>query len=228
MKVGYSLTRRLTVFFTLASGVVLVGLGTLVAISIDRHFVGLDRDALRDKIHLTREMIGKAKSPEDLQVRLDDVLHSHEGLYVSVLQGTQPLYSTADFQFPQDLTTRTQTARLGVASWATKDREYRGMSESVPLPGSSDPPLQIWVALDIVIPNIARALPSRTPPSWWATREPRCAVLGTDGSRVRDGGDGTVASLDRVRRTSLLLLQRQMQSTLHGSATKIPLCSDQR
>ena len=65
----YSLTTRLTVFFTLASGLVLVGLGTLVAISIDRHFVELDRDALRDKIHLTREVIGcllyTSPSPRD-------------------------------------------------------------------------------------------------------------------------------------------------------------------
>ena len=149
MKVGYSLTTRLTVFFTLASGVVLVGLGTLLAISIDQHFVELDRDALRDKIHLTREVIGKSKSPEDLQARLDDVLHSHEGLYVSVLQGSQSLYSTPNFQFPQDLTTRTQAARLGVAAWQTKDREYRGMSESLLSQGAPATPLQIWVALDI-------------------------------------------------------------------------------
>ena len=57
MKARYSLTTRLTVFFTLASALVLIGLGTLVAISIDRHFVELDRDALRDKAvsytHLT-------------------------------------------------------------------------------------------------------------------------------------------------------------------------------
>ncbi|MGA0571242.1 heavy metal sensor histidine kinase [Variovorax sp. VNK109] len=149
MKARYSLTTRLTVFFTLASGLVLVGLGTLVAISIDRHFVELDRDTLRDKIHLTREVIGKSKSQQDLQIRLDDVLHSHEGLFVSVLRGGKPLYATTDFQFPEDLVALTQKARLGVASWQTKDREYRGMSESVSLPGASDSPLQIWVALDI-------------------------------------------------------------------------------
>ena len=73
MKARYSLTTRLTVFFTLASGLVLIGLGTLVAISIDRHFVELDRDALRDKVHLTREVIGKSKSPQDLKTRLEDV-----------------------------------------------------------------------------------------------------------------------------------------------------------
>ncbi|MBY0408629.1 MAG: heavy metal sensor histidine kinase [Burkholderiaceae bacterium] len=149
MKARYSLTTRLTVFFTLASGLVLVGLGTLVAISIDRHFVELDRDTLRDKIHLTREVIGKSKSQQDLQTRLDDVLHSHEGLFVSVLRGGKPLYATTDFQFPDGLVALTQKARLGVASWQTKDREYRGMSESVSLPGSSEASIQIWVALDI-------------------------------------------------------------------------------
>ena len=45
MTARYSLTTRLTAFFTLASGLGLVGLGTMVAISIDRHFVELDRDA---------------------------------------------------------------------------------------------------------------------------------------------------------------------------------------
>lgn len=149
MKARYSLTTRLTVFFTLASGLVLICLGILVTVSIDRHFVELDRDALRDKIHLTREVISKSKSPQDLQTRLDDVLHSHEGLFVSVLRGAESLYSTADFQFPKDLISLTQKGRLGVATWQTKSGEYRGMSESMALPGSSDPPLQIWVALDI-------------------------------------------------------------------------------
>ena len=98
MKARHSLTTRLTAFFTLASGLVLVGLGTIVAISIDRHFVELDRDALRDKIHLTREVIGKSTSPEDLKMRLDDVLHSHEGLFVSVFRDRATLYTTTDFQ----------------------------------------------------------------------------------------------------------------------------------
>ena len=149
MKSRYSLTTRLTAFFTLASGLVLVGLGTLIAISIDRHFVELDRDALRDKIHLTREVIGKASSPQDLKMRLDDVLHSHEGLFVSVFRDRDPLYATPDFQFPEDLIAQTQQARLGVASWKTAEREYRGMSASVTLPGSAEPPLQVWVAVDI-------------------------------------------------------------------------------
>jgi two-component system heavy metal sensor histidine kinase CusS len=145
----YSLTTRLTAFFTLASGLVLVGLGTMVAISIDRHFVELDRDALRDKIHLTREVISKASSAQDLQVRLDDVLHSHEGLYVSVLREGKVVYATANFEFPRDTAQRTRTARLGVAAWEDGNHEYRGMTQAMMPAGSSGAPLEVWVALDI-------------------------------------------------------------------------------
>ena len=198
MKARYSLTTRLTVFFTLASGLVLIGLGTLVAISIDRHFVELDRDALRDKIHLTREVIGKSKSPQDLQTRLDDVLHSHEGLFVSVLRGGQSLYSTTDFQFPENLIALTQKARLGVASWQTKEHAYRGMSESVSLPGASEQPLQIWVALDIahhkhfmyslikaLVVYVALATLVAGILGWWAARN-GLAPLRTMRSRAMD------------------------------------------
>lgn len=149
MNAKYSLTTRLTVFFTFAAAFVLAGLGSLVAISIDRHFVELDRDALRDKIHLTREVIGKSTSLQDMKTRLDDVLHSHEGLVVSVLRGEETLYSTVDFQFPRDMVDLLQKARLGVASWHAKDREYRGLSESVAMPGSTEQSLQVRVAMDI-------------------------------------------------------------------------------
>ena len=84
-----------------------------------------------------------------MKTRLDDVLHSHEGLVVSVLRGEETLYSTVDFQFPRDMVDLLQKARLGVASWHAKDREYRGLSESVAMPGSTEQSLQVRVAMDI-------------------------------------------------------------------------------
>lgn len=144
----YSLTARLTAFFTLASAFVLIGLGVLVAISIDRHFVELDRDALRDKIHLMREVIGKSKSPQDLQTRLDEVLHSHEGLFVSVARGSEALYSTPGFEFPSNLAEVARSARLGVAAWQAGTRNVRGMHDAMISAGGSESPLQVSVALD--------------------------------------------------------------------------------
>lgn len=183
MNSRYSLTTRLTAFFTLASAFVLVGLGSLVAISIDRHFVELDRDALRDKIHLTREVMGKATSPQDLKTRLDDVLHSHEGLFVNVLRGQESLYSTPDFQFPGNMVELTLRARLGVASWQTQKHAYRGMAQSVSMPDASEMPLQIWVALDIahhkhfmysliqaLVAYVALATLVAGALGWWATK----------------------------------------------------------
>lgn len=145
----FSLTTRLTAFFTLASALVLAGLGLLMAISIDRHFMELDRDTLRDKIHLTREVITRASSREDLKARLDDVLHSHEGLYVRVFEDSAVLYSAPDFRFPQDMAGRAQTDYWGVASWRADGREYRGMAQAAGLAGNFAKPVQIWVALDM-------------------------------------------------------------------------------
>lgn len=91
----FSLTTRLTVFFTLASAAILLGLGGLTAAAIHQHFIELDHDTLQDKLHMSREIINRATSIDDLQQRLNEALSSHHGLYVLVQdhQG-QPLYAT--------------------------------------------------------------------------------------------------------------------------------------
>ena len=80
----FSLTTRLTVFYTLASATVLLGLGWVTSMAMNQHFEDLDRSLLEDKIHLIQEVATKANSPQDLQNRLNEVLHSHEGLIVNV------------------------------------------------------------------------------------------------------------------------------------------------
>ena len=50
----FSLTARLTAFYTLVSALVLVGMGLLVSLATGRHFVELDRDYLHDKIALVQ------------------------------------------------------------------------------------------------------------------------------------------------------------------------------
>jgi two-component system heavy metal sensor histidine kinase CusS len=75
----FSLTTRLTLFYTLASATVLLGLGWVTSLAMNQHFEDLDRSLLEDKIHLIQEVATKANSPQDLQNRLNEVLHSHEG-----------------------------------------------------------------------------------------------------------------------------------------------------
>ena len=58
----FSLTSRLTVFFTSVAAAVVLGLGLLFLIATDRHFQELDRAGLRDKKLLLESILSHAKS----------------------------------------------------------------------------------------------------------------------------------------------------------------------
>ena len=49
-----SLTRRLTLFFTVVAAAVVLGLGGLFLVEIEQHFVELDRMALQEKRQIGR------------------------------------------------------------------------------------------------------------------------------------------------------------------------------
>ena len=61
-----SLTARLTLLFTTASGAVLLLLGWVVLGAIERHFDDLDRSELTGKLQHAEHIIGAARTPQDL------------------------------------------------------------------------------------------------------------------------------------------------------------------
>jgi two-component system heavy metal sensor histidine kinase CusS len=79
-----SLTRRLTLFFTVVAAAVVLGLGGLFLVEIEQHFVELDRMALQEKRHLIEEILGNANSVDDASLRLSEALNYHHDLYVLV------------------------------------------------------------------------------------------------------------------------------------------------
>ena len=72
-----SLTRRLTLFFTVVAATVVLGLGGLFLVETERHFVELDRMALQEKRHLIEEILGNANSVDDASLRLSEALNYH-------------------------------------------------------------------------------------------------------------------------------------------------------
>ena len=144
----FSLTTRLTLFYTLASATVLLGLGWVTSVAMNQHFEDLDRATLEDKIHLIQEVGGKAASRPDLQANLDDILHSHEGLFVSIHRGGKPFYATSDLKIPNETITTvgedTQTQPL--LRWHNDGHEYRALGAL--FPSSTAEPMTVWVALD--------------------------------------------------------------------------------
>ena len=147
-----TLTARLTVLYTLGSAAVLLGLGVLVVAALNKHFVELDRVLLHDKIHLIQKIAAEAPSSGELSQRLDELLGSHQGLFVQLNLATQVVYPARGVTFPEVLVTRGATDAL--VDWQIGDLRLRGMGAAIDdmsasrVPGGK--PAQAWllIALD--------------------------------------------------------------------------------
>lgn len=146
----FSLTTRLTLFYTLASATVLLGLGWVTSVAMNQHFEDLDRAALEDKIHLIQEVGVKAASRPDWQESLDDILHSHEGLFVSLHRNGQTIYATSDLKIPNEAVSpvREDTQAQAVLRWQDDGHDYRALGALLPSTMAASEPMTVWVALD--------------------------------------------------------------------------------
>jgi two-component system, OmpR family, heavy metal sensor histidine kinase CusS len=129
-----SLTARLTVLYTLAAATLLLGMASLMAVAVDRHFEELDRDTLQDKIHLVSEIIARADSAADLQSRLDEALLHHPGLFVRVQDGAGALlYASASFSFPADVGEQLAESQAdAILTWTREGHEYHALAAHAP------------------------------------------------------------------------------------------------
>lgn len=147
-----SLTARLTVFYTLVSAVVLLGLGGLTAVAIQQHFLDLDRAILQDKVHTIQEIAGKSGSIDDMTSRLRDVLHSHEGVYVRILSGEKPIYATSELEIPGKGNLPGALTVSGgfqdLLTWERTGQQYLALSGFIRTPGSPGNTLDVRVAVD--------------------------------------------------------------------------------
>lgn len=148
MRRRLSLTARLTLFYTLVSVAVLLGLGALVSVSIDRHFVELDQEYLQDKLSLIQDLAQTSASTAALQTRLDEVLHSHRGLFVLVQQNGTPLYQPAGFRFPAALTAKSAAAAGALSSWQDGAVLFRGLCTRTAAHNGGVGELQICAVVD--------------------------------------------------------------------------------
>ncbi|MGL6072250.1 heavy metal sensor histidine kinase, partial [Craterilacuibacter sp.] len=90
-----SLTARLTLLYALVTTLLLVGMGVLAGVLVDRHFTELDSETLENKILLVQEVIAGPAGQGIVADRLDTVLQNHRGLYVQIRKGQKVLYTSA-------------------------------------------------------------------------------------------------------------------------------------
>lgn len=97
----FSLTSRLTFFFTGLAAAVVFGFGWLFMATADQHFIELDQAALSDKMHLIEDVLANANSAAETRCRLDEALSHHHGLFADVTNTKGiPLFQSAGFSMP--------------------------------------------------------------------------------------------------------------------------------
>ncbi|EYC52184.1 ATPase [Hylemonella gracilis str. Niagara R] len=145
-----SLTSRLTIFFTLVAAVVVLGLGAILHIATERHFVELDHMALKDKRHLIEEILESSRSVEDSTRRLSEALGSHHGLFALITDGQgKVIFRSEGFRPPQS--TDQKLNSYGAESylyWRDAQQEFHGQTFQVMPAYRPSVAAQVMVALD--------------------------------------------------------------------------------
>jgi two-component system heavy metal sensor histidine kinase CusS len=145
-----TLTARLTLLFTAVLLAVLCGLGAMVTLANQAHFVDLDRDYLTDKAALVRKVVAGSTNLDQMSQRLQELLQSHTGLTVRLEQAQQTLYGEPADTFPGDLVST--TGRLEPSDWTWDGSLLRGAAVALPTPvflgGEAAPSLRLLLAMD--------------------------------------------------------------------------------
>jgi two-component system heavy metal sensor histidine kinase CusS len=152
---GASLTHRLTALFALVSTSVLLGLGALIGGTVERHFVEQDIGILAEKLELTRRILEKVGTENELTAvpqQLDDALAGQRGLAVAVAAPDgRLLCATSGAGFPEALfARRTMADAAHPMLWRTAGGiPMRGISARAPTGIAGAPPATVGVATDI-------------------------------------------------------------------------------
>jgi two-component system heavy metal sensor histidine kinase CusS len=160
-----SITYRLALYFASASTAVLLAIGYLVGVSVQRHFLELDRGDLHGKMQLVEHILSKVHSEADIAAlpgRMDDALTGHDNLSVSIIAPDgDTLFATADAAFPERLlqgaSVGTPVDRLELMSWDHGGRAYHGFAARVPTDAPGLPEVTVAVALDFAMHHMFMA-----------------------------------------------------------------------
>ncbi|WP_367395226.1 heavy metal sensor histidine kinase [Cupriavidus sp. Agwp_2] len=199
MRQRLSLTMRLTILFSLSSAVVLLGLGVLIWLAMDRHFANEDYVVLGDNVRLIQKIAGE-QPVEGLPARLREMGEHHPGFvaYIQTAEG-HAVYATGGFDFG---TAFKALARLrpdeNTFFWEQNGQEYRGMRALASIADEKGGPLTLVVGMDTEIHAhfmhafrqslafyIALAAVASGLFGWWAARR-GLAPLRMMASRARD------------------------------------------
>ncbi len=151
-----SITYRLALYFGGASTAVLLAIGYVVGVFVERHFLELDHTELHGKMELVRHFLAKVHSPPDVEAlpeRMGDALTGHDSLSVSITRpGGKTLFATAGAAFPEQLIKGAPdvelSGKLELVSWEHAGQAYHGFASRVPTDAPDLPRAIVAVALN--------------------------------------------------------------------------------
>ena len=150
-----SITQRLTLLFALASSVVLLALGTVIASSVEKHFEEQDMQVLSTKMALARHALQALKSPaelESLSALLDNPLGGHHSLGLMVLDARkQVLFAHAmDGLSIDTVASSAHSQPEHPVVWKRRGQAYRGLAAKLPTGDKAHAEVTVAVVMDMV------------------------------------------------------------------------------
>lgn len=145
----FSLTTRLTAYFSLCSAAVLLGLGVVIALAMDQHFAVEDYTALRENVSVIQKIVESSPAPQ-VPERIREALQHRTDLVVRI-QGPDRhiLYATKDFDFQAAAQALAQSRHNSDALvWEQGGQQYRGMHVTIPLRDGSSGALEILLGIN--------------------------------------------------------------------------------
>lgn len=132
-----SLTQRLTLMFVLAASAVLLGLGFVIASSVEQHFEDLDREVLVGKMELTRQALQRVHTQQGLTEFTHQLAYSlvgHHGMEVMVIDADEAvIFATGHAHFdPAQVIRQAVQAPNQPALWPLGTQTYRGLAARLP------------------------------------------------------------------------------------------------
>lgn len=145
----HSITRRITLLFTLSATSVLLALGLVVGASVERHFAEQDREQLEGKLELITHIVQQTESAGDissLPTRIENALVGHHDIAIHVSDDTERiLYATTGVEFPA---IPIVDSRGELQHWDHGDRNWHALTAIVPTGNPGAPPLKVLIAID--------------------------------------------------------------------------------
>jgi two-component system heavy metal sensor histidine kinase CusS len=152
-----SITWRITFLFAALSSAVLITMGTIAVLSVERHFAEEDLVEIHGKLELIRHAFQKIESISELKPvpsQLNDALVGHHALSVAVYTVTgEKLYGRGEANFPKTLVDQRSLyddhEKSKLYKWQDGSQTYRGLAVAMSSHDKQSPTLIVAIALDI-------------------------------------------------------------------------------